>query len=170
MIGLVQRVVTRLQAMVGRGKVTLVDDIGDTVQRLQARFSALELRDGIPRLAEFGFTSRPPAGSDCVAIYVGGDRSNGVVIATGNQTYRLKGLGDGDAALYDSRGQSVWLTSAGIVVNGAGLPLTIKNTPTVSMPDTTLLELPKGDVLASGISLVHHTHPDPQGGSVGEPQ
>lgn len=172
MMGLLQRVANRLQALVGRGKVTLVDDIGGTVQRLQARFSALELRDGIPRLAEFGFTSLPPDGSDCVAIYVGGDRSNGVVIATGNQTYRLKGLASGDAALYDSRGQSVWLTQNGIVIEGAGLPLTIRNTPTVTMPDTTLLDLPNGDVTASGISLKSHTHGgvQPGSGSTGAPQ
>jgi phage baseplate assembly protein V len=27
-----------------------------------------------------------------------------------------------------------------------------------------------GDVTANGISLVNHTHPDPQGGTVGKPQ
>lgn len=169
MMGLIQRLSHRLQAMVGRGKVLLVNDSG-TVQTLQVQLGALELRDGIARLAEYGFTSAPPAGSDAVAVYINGDRSNGVVIATGNQTYRLKGLGDGDAALYDSRGQSVWLTKDGIVFNGAGLPLVIRDTPTVTLEDTTLLSVPHGDVVASGISLVHHVHPDAQGGLVGEPQ
>lgn len=35
------------------------------------------------------------------------------------------------------------------------------NAPTVTVPD--------GDVIASGISLVHHKHPGCQGGSTGEP-
>jgi len=172
MMGLLQRLANRLQAAIGIGRLTLTDDTGSTVQKLQARFGQLELRDGIPRLAEFGFASNPPPGSDCAAVFVNGDRSNGVVIATGNQLYRLKGLATGDAALYDSRGQSVWLTANGIVINGNGLPMTLNNVPTITMPDTTLLELPNGDVTASGISLKNHTHGGVQvgSGSTGVPQ
>ena len=39
-----------------------------------------------------------------------------MIIATGNQTYRLKNLGTGEVALYDMFGQSIWLKSTGIVV------------------------------------------------------
>lgn len=191
---LLQRLGRRLQLLVGVGKATLVDDSGP-VQMLQLKLGALELRDRTPRLAEYGFTSSPPQGSDAALLFVGGDRSNGVVIATGNQTYRLKGLANGDAAIYDSRGQSVWLTASGIVVNGAGLPLTVNDTPTVTVNAATQINLqtPKvscsgdldvaGSIVAQGDISDHgtktmagmrtvfngHDHTDPQGGSTGGP-
>lgn len=169
MMGLIQRLAQKLQAVIGVGKITFVDDSGQ-VQLDQVAIGPLEIHDGAPNSQQYGFASNPPLGTDAVMVFIGGDRSNGVIIATGNQQYRLKGLASGDAALYDSRGQSVWLTAAGIVVNGAGLPVTIKNSPTVTLPDTTTLEVPNGDVIASGISLKNHTHSDPQGGTVGAPQ
>ncbi|MDE3106519.1 MAG: phage baseplate assembly protein V, partial [Acidobacteriota bacterium] len=149
MMDLLQRMGRRLQLLVGVGRVTLVDDTG-TVQMLQLKLGALELRDRTPRLADFGFTSNPPAGSDAALLFVGGDRSNGVAIATGNQIYRLKGLASGDVAIYDSRGQSIWLTPQGIVVNGAGLPLTVNNTPTVTVNAATQINLETPKVSCSG--------------------
>jgi phage baseplate assembly protein V len=113
--GAVERLYRRILLAVGRGRITLVDDSGP-VQKVQIRLSPLELRDKTPRLAEFGFTSNPPAGSDAVPVFVAGDRSNAVIIATGNQTYRLRGLASGEVALYDSRGQSVELRQDGIRV------------------------------------------------------
>ncbi len=195
MSGWMQRLGHRLQALVGIGRVTLVDDTTGTVQRAQLTLGQLETRDNTPRLAEYGFASNPPPGTDAVLLFVGGDRSNGVVIATGNQTFRLKGLASGDAALYDSRGQSVWLTPGGIVVNGAGLPMVINNTPslTVNASTSVTLNTPTthctgnlnvdGNVVAQGDIFDHgnksmagmrtvyngHTHTDPQGGSVSTP-
>ena len=127
----IERLYRRVMFAVGRGRTTAVNDAG-SVQKLQVVLGALETRDNTPRLAEFGFTSNPPPSSDAVVLFVGGDRSNGVVIATGNQQYRLVGLASGDVAIYDSRGASVWLTPAGIVINGAGLPMQINNVPTMT--------------------------------------
>jgi phage baseplate assembly protein V len=165
------------------------------VQTLQLTITPLEVRDNTPRLAEFGFTSNPPAGADAAMLFVAGDRSNGVVIATGHQLYRLKGLASGDAAIYDSRGQSVWLTPAGIVVNGAGLPLVVNDTPTVTVNASTSVTLNTptthctgnldvdGNIVAQGDVSDHasksmadmrtvyngHDHTDPQGGTVSNP-
>lgn len=147
------RLYRRIMMMVGRGRVTVVDDTG-AVQKVQLDFlSPLEVRDGTPRLLDYGFTSYPPSNTDAVVLFVGGDRSNGVIIATGNQTFRLKGLATGDVALYDSRGQSITLTATGIVVNGNGLNLTVNNTPVVTINaatdivmNTPLLKV-SGDIL-----------------------
>lgn len=105
----------RILNLVGRGRVTLTDDSG-VVQVAQVTLGEDERRDDVPRLAEYGFTSVPPVGSDAVMVFIAGERSNGVVIATGNQTYRLRGLASGDVALYDNRGQTVTLTADGIKV------------------------------------------------------
>ncbi|MDB5822158.1 MAG: putative baseplate assembly protein Gp45,Mu-like protein [Herminiimonas sp.] len=140
MMDSIQRLYQRLLHVVGRGRVTQGNDTGN-VQTLQLRLGPDELRDNTPRLAEFGFTSMPPVGSDAVLVFVGGDRSNGVVIATGHQASRLKNLKAGEVAIYDDQGQSVYLTRAGIIVNGGGHAVTVI-----------------GDVIADGISLKHHVH------------
>jgi phage gp45-like len=91
---------------------------GGAVQTVQARLNALSVRDKIPLLYGFGVTASPPIGSDLHVAFLDGDPSKAVAIASGHQTYRLRGLGAGDSALYDSRGHRVWLTSAGITIGG----------------------------------------------------
>lgn len=109
----VSRVWNRLMLLIGRGRVNTVDDSGN-VQKMQAQLGADEIVDNIARLAEYGFTSNPPPGSDVVIAFIAGERSNGVVIATGNQKFRMKALASGDVAIYDLRGQSVLLGPGGI--------------------------------------------------------
>jgi phage baseplate assembly protein V len=127
-----ERLFRRVMLMIGRGRLTTGQDDGP-VQRHQVRLGALEVRDNTPRLAEYGFTSMPPPGSDAVLVFIGGDRSNGVMIATGHQASRLKRLQPGEAALYDNLGQRVFLTRKGVVIEGAGLPVAIRNTPEVTL-------------------------------------
>ncbi|MGF6792778.1 phage baseplate assembly protein V [Paraburkholderia sp. 35.1] len=131
----------------GRGRLTRVDDSGP-VQLVQMQLSQNETRDATPRLAEYGFESNPPAGSDAIAVFLAGNRTNGVVIACGNQQYRMRGLASGEVAISDNKGQSVYLSASGIVVNGGGLPMTITNTPKIT-GDTPLMHF-TGNVTADG--------------------
>jgi len=146
---ILHRLARRMLQVVGRGRIGVVND-GDVIQRVQLTTNALETIDNMLRVAEYGFASNPPSGTDAVAVFIGGDRSAGLIIATNNQTYRLKGLASGDAAIYDSRGQSVWLTTEGIVVNGAGLPLTVNNTPTVTVNASSKVTLNTPELDVSG--------------------
>jgi phage gp45-like len=116
----------RVRSLFGRGRVNIVDDAGP-VQLLQADMgpiapdgSSLSIIDNIPRLAEFGFSSNPPAQSDIAVLNLGGDRGNNVAIATGHQAYRVTGLNPGDVCIYDIRsGQTVRLTAAGVTLTDA---------------------------------------------------
>jgi phage baseplate assembly protein V len=150
--GLIERLYTRALLAIGRGRITAVSD-GGAVQTMQVRLGADELRDDTPRLVEYGLSSVPPIGSDVVLLFVGGDRSMGVVVASGNQGARPKGLAGGEVCLYDDLGQSVHLTRHGVVVKGAGLPITIEGTPSLTIKasakvrlETPLLEV-TGDVV-----------------------
>lgn len=158
MIGTIERLGRRILMLVGRGRVTAVNDAG-AVQFVQVQLGADEIRDRTPRLAEFGFASNPPAGSDAVLVFAGGERASGVVIATGNQQYRMKGLATGEVAIYDSRGQSVYLTANGIVVNGGGNPVNIQNTSGVNV--TTTGGAPQG-VVQAGCMCAYTGQPHPQ--------
>lgn len=142
-MALVERLYGRLMMAIGRGRITAVND-GGNVQKLQVQLGADEVRDTTPRLVEYGLTSVPPAGTDVLAVFLGGDRSNGVVIATGHQASRPKGLEVGEVCVYDDQGQMVHITRNGIVINGAGKPITVTNTPKVRMV-TPLLEV-TGDI------------------------
>jgi phage baseplate assembly protein V len=130
----------RVLNAVGCGRVKTGNDSGN-VQMLQVQLSTNEIKDNTPRLAEFGFTSMPPAGSDAIILFIGSDRSQGAVIATGHQASRPKGLQPGEAMLYNQFGMSIYLTQAGIVIDGGGHPVTVI-----------------GDVIADGISLKNHVH------------
>lgn len=121
-----------LMRSLGRGRLTRIDDAG-AVQLVQMQLSQSEVRDKTPRLAEYGFSSHPPVGADAVAVFLGGDRTNGFVIACNHQQYRVRGLASGEVCVSDDKGQSVLLSAAGIVVNGGGLPVTVTNTPSVTV-------------------------------------
>ena len=154
---MVEQLHRRSTMLVSPGTVTLADDSGQA-QRLQVQFAPYELRDGLPRVAEYGFTSVPFPGADAVALFLGGDRSNGLVIATGDQRYRLRALATGEVALWDDQGQFVKIGRAGIVVQGAGKPVTVQGDLHVT-----------GEVTAhfggASVSLGGHTHGGVQTGA-----
>ncbi len=126
----IERVWRRLLLAIGRGRITFVDDAAQ-VQRVQVQLGSDEVKDNTPRLAEYGFQSNPPPGSDCVVLFLAGERTNGVVVATGNQRWRLRALAEGEVAISDDKGQKVYLSVAGIRIDGGGLPMQITNTPSV---------------------------------------
>lgn len=153
---MLQRIGRRIQAVIGRGRVTVSDDAG-SAQLLQVRLGPLETRDRTPRLAEFGFSSRPPEGSDALLVFVGGDRSNGVIIATGHQDSRPRGLDVGETIVYDLFGRSIRFTKDGAIsIQANGTPVVIDGATTVTIRatekvrmETPLLEV-TGDIVAGG--------------------
>ncbi|BCQ23164.1 phage baseplate assembly protein [Caballeronia sp. NK8] len=162
-----RRLSQRVMSALARATISLVDDSG-RAQLLQVQSSAMQTIDKVPRFAEYGMTSNPPKNSEAIVLFVGGDRSNGVVVATGNAQYRVTGLASGEVCIHDNTGQKVYLSQAGMVLDGGGKPVTIKNTPDV-FADTPLLKC-SGDILdncntntrtMAGMRTVAngHTHP-----------
>lgn len=154
--GVMSRLWRRIQLTTGWARITFSDD-SKTCQLLQLKLNDSETRDNTPRVAEFGFTSRPPVGSDVVVVFLGGDRSKGVVVATGHQPTRPNGLTEGETQVYDLWGKSVYLTAdGGIIVEAQGTPVTVNNATTVTinaaekvLMNTPLLEV-TGDIHAGG--------------------
>ncbi|MBB5462869.1 phage baseplate assembly protein V [Paraburkholderia sp. Cpub6] len=144
MLDQLNRLARRILLLMARGTIALVDDTKG-VQTLQVRLNPLELIPDVPRYAEYGFTSNPPAGSQSLIAFKNGDRNDGFVIATSNAKYRMTALASGEIAIHDNKGQSVYLSASGIVVNGGGNPITLTNAPEV-IADTPLLKC-KGDIL-----------------------
>ncbi len=129
----IERLFLRVRALFGRGRVTYVDDSGP-VQEMQVRMSGLVTADSRLRVAEFGFTSNPPLGSDVLALHVAGDPAMGAIVATNHQASRPTGLVAGESMLYSEDGKQVYLTaSGGIVVTAKGQDVVVNGAKNVSV-------------------------------------
>ena len=105
---------TRLANLVSRVVLQRVDSSKRT-QLVQLTALEGETRGDIEHLQEYGFASVPQEGAEAVAVFPGGDRSHGLVIATGDRRYRLTGLESGEVALYTDQGDKVVLERGGTI-------------------------------------------------------
>ena len=89
----------RILLTIGRGVVQVVkDDL--SLQELQISLLAGEVIDGVERFQNYGFTSHPLPGAEAAAIFIGGSRDHGLVIAVDDRRFRLKELAEGEVAIY----------------------------------------------------------------------
>ncbi len=168
----------RVRLMVSRAVLTLANDTAG-IQVVQVKLLAEEVRDAVERFQNYGTTSFPLPGAEGIMVCVSGNRDHGIVISMDDRRYRPKNMQPGESAQYDDLGQKIHLTRNGIVITGAGLPVTITDTPKVRC-ETAILEctgeikdrcdLADGRTM-SGMRAVYdiHTHNDPQGGAVSVP-
>lgn len=130
----------RLANMLARGVVTATD--GSTKLRtLQVKLLAGEVKDRMEHFEPYGFTSEVKPGSEPLAMFFDGDRSHGVVMQVADRRYRMTGMQSGEVAVYDDLGQSVHLTRSGIVIKGAGRPITIQDVTTATVKAATSVRL-----------------------------
>ncbi|MHB2189764.1 phage baseplate assembly protein domain-containing protein [Serratia marcescens] len=137
--GMLRQLGRRVAMMIGLGKITGYGDAGG-IQKLQYQ-TPLEVKGDTPRMAEFGFSSGLPVGTDVVLAYLGGDRSSAVIVASNNQQYRQSGLKSGETLIYNQWGMFVKLTEDGIEVEAKGKPVTVANATTVIVTATEKIRL-----------------------------
>ena len=159
----------RVHLMVARGVLALVNDV-TKMQDVQVKLLSGETRD-MERFQNYGFTSQPHPGAEVAAVFVGGNRDHGLVLAIDDRRYRHKDLLTGEVAIYTAEGDSV------VMKNGRIIEITTQtlkinattqieiNTPTMLVSASTkvemttpLLQVTNGDVKADTISLKTHRH------------
>lgn len=108
-------VMKRVKLTVGK---CVIDSITDTtgLQTHKIVLLADEVLDEIERIQEYGFTSVPLPGCEGVAVFVGGNRGNGSIIATDDRRYRPTSLEPGDVAIYSKTGNMVKVLADGSIV------------------------------------------------------
>ena len=89
----------RVLLSIGRAVLALVDD-GRKLQVVQVQGLARETLDGIERVQQYGLTSHPHPGAECVVVAVGGMRQHPLVIAADDRRYRVTNLVRGEVCLY----------------------------------------------------------------------
>lgn len=179
----IERLYRRVLLTIGVARINVVNDSVPNIQSAQIQLGADEIRDNTYRMAEFGFASNPPPGSDAVVVFIGGDRNNAMIVATGNQASRPHGLEPGETMIYDLQGKSIYFKADGsIVVDVKSGPVVVNNATEVTVNATTkvrlvtpLLEV-TGDILdncdtntetVANMRTIYdeHTHGDVQNGA-----
>lgn len=125
MTGFLKPLANRIRNMLARVYVAGIDDL-KMVQTLQVEgLERDETREGVERFQNYGFTSVPLAGAEGIALFIGGVRDHGIVIAVDDRRYRLRNLEDGEVAMYTDEGDSIVIKRGGIVqVNATTIELT----------------------------------------------
>ncbi|MCL8308934.1 phage baseplate assembly protein V [Pseudomonas putida] len=160
---------TMLTRMIARGTVALAT-ASSMLQTLQMRLTAGEVKDDLEHFEPYGFTSNPKPGAEGVALFLGGDRSHGVVVCVSDRRFRLKELKPGEVAIYTDEGDT-FVFKRGRIVELDTMTLKVKAGNSVEF-DTPLIKTTgriesDGDQVAAGISQVGHVH---DGVTVGEGQ
>jgi phage gp45-like len=85
-----------------------------------------EKQKEIEHMEPYGFSSRvkKPTGetnnkkkAEGLMVFTGGNRSHGVLVVAGDRRYRLRGLAEGEVAMFDDQGHQVHFTRDGIVMS-----------------------------------------------------
>lgn len=131
----------RLRLMASRAVLSLISD-ATGMQIVQVKLLNGEVRDGIERVQNYGFTSVPLPGAEAIFLSLGADRDHGIVITADDRRYRPKGLQGGEVAIYTDedkaaadhriifkRGKEIHLVAGAsrIVMTPTGITITTPN-------------------------------------------
>ena len=125
-----KRAAVRIAGMLGIGRITSQKDSGE-IQQAQYQ-TPLEVASA-PRMADFGFSSGLPVGTDVVIAFIGGERSSPVIIASNHQGYRRTGLNEGETAIYNKWAMEVLLTEKGVFIDAKGKDVEVNNATNVTI-------------------------------------
>jgi phage gp45-like len=162
----------RLQLMIAQARGVRVGH-----DKIQVNVLDNEPLTNIDRIEPYGFSYRPKAGCQAYIVFPSGDRTRGFALIVGDRQYNLV-LEEGEVALHDDLGQKVHLTRTGMVIDGAGMPITLTNTPkarieadlevTGNIKDQ--CDTAAGKTMA-GMRAIYsgHNHPGDSGGTTGNP-
>ena len=108
---LLEPIAKRIALMVGRCAI-LSSKYKDGELLADIKLVAGEKRRGVEFLQQFGFSSRPKGDVEGVALFVGGSRDNGVVIATRGECPDLE---EGEVRVHSPFGTSMTLKKDGSI-------------------------------------------------------
>jgi phage baseplate assembly protein V len=117
-IGQLRRLRTRVNNMVARSVVNVVNDALKT-QRLQLTIQSDELEDDVEHMQPYGLSFVPPAGSEAIALAVRGDRDHTIALCVQNPDERPTGNPPRTGGLYTDGEWRLFIEQDGTVNAGA---------------------------------------------------
>jgi phage baseplate assembly protein V len=158
--GLIDRAVEpvrrRVRLLIGRCVLDAIDDSGG-IQSAKLSLFADEVRDGVERMQEFGFTSRPVPGCEGVTIFPTGDRSHGIVIATDDRRHRPTGLNEGESRQYNAFNEYIYLRDDGTLAISAGTKVHVTAPEVVADCDTAAINASTSATVDTDVATVKAT-------------
>lgn len=119
--------------------IAATDDSGP-IHQTQVRVNGTpETIDNVGVMQIYGLASHAPPGTDATALFMGGLRSNPVIVATGNQQARLRNQKAGEISLYSDEGDAISLK------RGNNVAITTK-TATITGSDKITLTTPLAEL------------------------
>lgn len=138
---LLEPIRVRVRMLICRAIVSMVDD-SKAIQIVQLNLTKDDVKDGIERVQNYGFTSKPLNGAEAVALFLQGNRDNGLCIAIDDSRYRMNNLPDGGVAMYDHDGNYVKMTKDnGIEIEAPNKKVTIKASGDIEIGNANLKKL-----------------------------
>ena len=133
--------------MVARGVVAGVD-AASKMQALQVTIRDGETVDGVEQFEQYGLTSRPVAGAECIVISIGGLADHPVALVVADRRYRVTALAAGEVCLHDDQGQRITLYRDRVEIES---PKVVIDSADIQLGGAGLLALADGVVVAQGI-------------------
>lgn len=131
------RLLDRVMMTVGRCVLTAIND-KTLAQEVQVGLLPGELRDAVEHFQQYGYKSVPEAGAEGVAVFIGGNRDHGFVIATVDRRYRPTGWNPGEVGLYSKFDQFIRLKEDGSLVISAPNGISIETPAGVKISGKTI--------------------------------
>ena len=104
----------RVYNIVSRAVLEAVNDSGN-MQLIKISVLANENRGDIEYFQDYGFTSVPKAGAEAIILCPQGNREHMVAIKVGDRTFRLKGLAEGEVAMFTDEGDKIHFKRGNII-------------------------------------------------------
>ena len=97
-----------------------------------------EVREDVEHFEPYGFTSEPHVDAEVLAVSLDGNRDHTIAAIVTDRRYRPVSLADGEVVVFDDLGRKVYLSRAGIVVEGVSSPITVHTTASVEVDAPTV--------------------------------
>lgn len=101
---MIQELKNKILNMIARAVLTQITVEEDGTITTKMDILDGETREDVEAFQQYGFASVPLEGAEGITVFLGGDRDNGVTIATEDGRYRLKKMEGGEVALYTDEG------------------------------------------------------------------
>lgn len=111
---MIRPIKVRLYNMISRVVIESIND-ADGIQVVKLSALAGEERTDVERFQDYGFTSNPLPGSEGIVICPQGNRDHMIVIKIDSREFRLKGLANGEVAMYTDEGDKIHFKRGGII-------------------------------------------------------
>lgn len=167
-----QQTAGKMRGMVRRVVLKNISDAGET------QTASVEVADGIWRdqveiMQPYGIAgSVPEDGATAIALAVGGDEGDIILMPAGNPSKRMGGLKPGEVGIYDQSGNRFIIGAGGIISMHAAIAFNITIGGVTVVISAAGLEVTGGDVVHNGKSIgsTHtHTGVETGSGSTGQP-